>query len=119
MRFTLGCADSELRTHLADVFSGLEVAHGSSAHAAPPVALDVPTLEGQSPQAATLFMGMVSLRAVRAAEGFLLLHAGALSRPDGGSMLLCGPSGSGKSTLTAVLSSRYAYLTDEAACMAP
>lgn len=34
-------------------------------------------------------------------------------------MILCGPSGSGKSTLTAVLSSRYAYLTDECVCLEP
>ena len=65
-------------------------------------------------------VGSLNLRAVAAAEGELLLHAGAVSRAYGGAVALAGPSGSGKSTLTAVLAQRgAAYLTDETVCLAP
>jgi len=71
-------------------------------------------------EALLALVGTVNLRALAAAEGALLLHAGALSVPDGGIAVLCGPSGSGKSTLTATLAARgLAYLTDETVCLAP
>ena len=117
MRFTLRCTDPDLAGHLREILSGLEVADDAGGNA--PVDLAPSRREVGSPDAATLFMGMVNLKAVDAAEGSLLLHAGAVSRPHGGSMILCGPSGSGKSTLTAVLSSRHAYLTDESVCLDP
>ncbi len=54
-------------------------------------------------------------RALGTAEGFVALHAAALSRNDG-ALLLSGPSGAGKSTLTLELL-RYGgwgYMSDEA-----
>lgn len=68
----------------------------------------------------TALVGTINLRAVAAAQGALLLHAGGVCRPDGGTAVLCGPSGSGKSTLTATLAVRgRTYLTDETVCLAP
>lgn len=118
VRFTLRCDDPDLAAHLADVLSGLEVGEDLAA-ASGPVEFQVPEHEARLPGAAARVIGMVNLRAVDGAAGSLLLHAGAVSRPDGGSMILCGPSGSGKSTLTAILSSRHAYLTDESVCVDP
>lgn len=65
-------------------------------------------------------VGTINFAAIDAAAGSLLLHAGAVARPDGGTAVLCGPSGSGKSTLTAVLAGRgHAYVTDETVCLDP
>ena len=119
MRFTLRCDDPDLRVHMADILSGLEVAEYSTSGGSSPQEFQLSPHEAESPDAATLLMGIVNLKALNAARGSLLLHAGAVSRPHGGSVIICGPSGSGKSTLTAVLSSQHAYLTDESVCLDP
>ena len=68
----------------------------------------------------TAMAGSINFAAIDAAAGSLLLHAGAIAHPDGGTAVLCGPSGSGKSTLTAVLAGRgHAYVTDETVCLDP
>lgn len=62
--------------------------------------------------------GTINFASIAAAHGSLLLHSGAVARPDGGCAVLCGPSGSGKSTLTSVLTQRgHAYVTDETVCL--
>ena len=62
----------------------------------------------------------INMGAIAASEGDLLLHAGAVCRTDGSSMILCGPSGSGKTTLTALLAGAgLAYLTDETVRLDP
>jgi hypothetical protein len=76
-------------------------------------------LAAASPDLAlTSLIGSINLWAVAAAEGKLLLHAGAVADGNGAATVLCGPSGSGKSTLTAALMQHgLGYLTDEAVCM--
>lgn len=49
----------------------------------------------------------------------LLLHAGALERPDLGTVLLVGASGAGKSTATTELAAQGSYLSDEVAILDP
>ncbi len=62
----------------------------------------------------------INRQAGLSSRGSMLIHAGAVARPDGGTVVLCGPSGSGKTTLTAGLASRgYAYVTDETVCLQP
>jgi hypothetical protein len=68
----------------------------------------------------TAMLGDITIKAIRAAGGNLLLHAGAVAAPSGGCALLCGASGSGKSTLTAgLVRSGLAYVTDETVCLEP
>ena len=75
------------------------------------------------PETAERFAAMaatINFAVVGATAGSLLLHAGAVAHPDGGTTVICGPSGSGKSTLTAVLAGRgLAYVTDETVCLDP
>ena len=68
----------------------------------------------------TALLSDVTIGAIKAAGGNLLLHAGAVARPDGATAVLCGASGSGKSTLTAGLGTAgWAYVTDETVCLDP
>jgi hypothetical protein len=54
-------------------------------------------------------------RAVKSRPEDLVVHAGAVTRPGEGALLLPGTSGSGKSTLTAALvHAGFGYLSDEA-----
>lgn len=79
-------------------------------------ALNAPEL----PDYVSAMAGTINFAAIDAAAGSLLLHAGAVALPHGGTAVLCGPSGSGKSTLTAVLAARgHAYITDETVCLDP
>lgn len=62
----------------------------------------------------------ITLNAIAASEGTLLVHAGAVAAPTGDVVVICGRSGSGKSTLTARLArSGLAYLTDETVRLDP
>jgi len=55
---------------------------------------------------------------VELAEGYLLIHAGAVVAPGGGAILVLGESGSGKTTLVAALvQENFGYLSDEAAAV--
>ena len=68
----------------------------------------------------TALLSDVTVEAIKAAGGNLLLHAGAIARLDGASAVLCGASGSGKSTLTAgLVTAGWAYVTDETVCLDP
>jgi hypothetical protein len=52
---------------------------------------------------------------VELADGFLLVHAGAVVSADGGGVLILGEAGSGKTTLVAALVQEgFGYLSDEA-----
>lgn len=65
-------------------------------------------------------MTQVNLAALNAAEGNLLVHAGAVGDHSGQTVLVCGPSGSGKSTLTVrLVEGGHTYLTDETVCLDP
>lgn len=67
-----------------------------------------------------VFVSELTLRAIGASEGELLLHAGAVCDERGAVAVLCGRSGSGKSTLTTRLTqSGLAYLTDETVRLDP
>ncbi len=62
----------------------------------------------------------INMRAIAAAMGNLLFHAGAVSSVEGDVAVICGPSGSGKSSLTVrLVESGLAYLTDETTCVDP
>ena len=75
---------------------------------------------GALPSSVAAMAGTLNFAAIEAAAGALLLHAGGVAHPDGGSVVFCGPSGSGKSTLTTVMAGRgYAYVTDETVCLDP
>ena len=68
----------------------------------------------------TQLLSDVTIGAITAAGGNLLLHAGAVARSDGATAVLCGASGSGKSTLTAgLVTAGWAYVTDETVCLDP
>jgi hypothetical protein len=55
---------------------------------------------------------------VELADGYLLIHAGAVVTPGGDGLLILGESGSGKSTLVAALVQEgFGYLSDEAAAI--
>ncbi len=56
---------------------------------------------------------------VELAEGYLLVHAGAVVTPGGAGVLILGESGSGKTTLVAALVQEgFGYLSDEAGALA-
>lgn len=113
--FTVSTTDPEAARHVEEALGGLV---RSDSEPVTTFTLD-PGSESVADAVAGL-VGNINLHAVEAGVGNLLLHAGALSRPGGESVLICGPSGSGKSTLTAVLAGRgHAYLTDETACLHP
>jgi hypothetical protein len=61
---------------------------------------------------------LISNDTVELADGFLLIHAGAVVTPDGDGILILGESGSGKTTLVAALVQEgFGYLSDEAAAI--
>jgi hypothetical protein len=63
-------------------------------------------------------MWLISGDTVELAEGYLLIHAGAVVAPSGECLLILGESGSGKSTLVAALvQDGFDYLSDEAAAV--
>lgn len=69
---------------------------------------------------AALAIAEVTLRAIEAAQGSLLmLHACALADPTGAAIVLVGPSGRGKTTAAATLGRSYGYLTDETTGITP
>lgn len=69
---------------------------------------------------AALAIAEVTLRAIEAAQGSLLmLHACALADPTGATIVLVGPSGRGKTTAAATVGRSYGYLTDETTCITP
>jgi hypothetical protein len=60
----------------------------------------------------------ISNDTVDLAQGYLLIHAGAVVAPDGQGVLILGESGSGKTTLVAALVQEgFGYLSDEAAAI--
>ncbi|KQQ05575.1 hypothetical protein ASF42_03125 [Rathayibacter sp. Leaf294] len=62
----------------------------------------------------------VTLRAIEAAQGSLLmLHACALADPSGATVVFVGPSGRGKTTAAATLGRSYGYVTDETTGITP
>jgi hypothetical protein len=114
-RFTVTSADAGLLDLADDAFSALPPASRADS------SLD---LDGYDLTVAgnplTALLGDVTIRAITAAGGNLLLHAGAVAAPDGSCTLVCGASGSGKSTLTAgLVRSGLAYVTDETVCLDP
>jgi hypothetical protein len=61
---------------------------------------------------------LISTDTVELADGYLLIHAGAVVAPDGDGILILGESGSGKTTLVAALVQEgFSYLSDEAAAI--
>jgi hypothetical protein len=61
---------------------------------------------------------LVSNDTVELADGYLLIHAGAVVTPGGEAILILGESGSGKTTLVAALvQDGFGYLSDEAAAI--
>ncbi|MBO0984652.1 hypothetical protein [Rathayibacter sp. SD072] len=69
---------------------------------------------------AAMAIAEVTLRAIEAAQGSLLmLHACALADPAGAAIVLVGPSGRGKTTAAATLGRSYGYLTDETTGITP
>ena len=110
-RFRVDTADTGLAGHVDRLLAGCR---SSVTEAGPLLPVD------DSPGSLISLVGTVNMRAIGAAGGSLLLHAGAVCRADGRAAVLCGPSGSGKSTFTAVLAGRgLAYVTDETVCLAP
>jgi hypothetical protein len=60
----------------------------------------------------------ISNDTVELAQGYLLIHAGAVVTPGGDAVLILGESGTGKTTLVAALvQDGYGYLSDEAAAI--
>jgi hypothetical protein len=60
----------------------------------------------------------ISNDTVQLADGYLLIHAGAVVTPSGDGLLILGESGSGKTTLVAALVQEgFGYLSDEAAAI--
>ena len=115
--FTVRSLDESVQTYVERLLEGLLV----GAETRIDQQFVVPVGESSDVAVALLAVaGTLNFAAIDAAAGSLLLHAGAVSQPDGGTAMLCGPSGSGKSTLTAVLAGRgYAYGTDETVCLDP
>ena len=109
--------DPAVNDHLRGLFEGLQDNFASAS----PYCFALPELTApELPAHITGMAGTINFAAIDAAAGSLLLHAGAVAHPDGGTAVLCGPSGSGKSTLTAVLAGRgHAYVTDETVCLDP
>jgi hypothetical protein len=61
---------------------------------------------------------LISTDTVELADGYLLIHAGAVVSPGGAGILILGESGSGKTTLVAALVQEgFGYLSDEAAAI--
>ncbi|MDT7537982.1 MAG: hypothetical protein QOI82_1567 [Actinomycetota bacterium] len=112
-RFRVSCPDDEAISYVESLLVGLASQYDDG---------DVVELALAKASANDIgaLIGTINLRAVEAAAGALLLHAGSVCRTDGASVLLCGASGAGKSTMTTMLAVRgLGYLTDEAVCIAP
>jgi hypothetical protein len=61
---------------------------------------------------------LISTDTVELADGYLLIHAGAVVTPGGDGILILGESGSGKTTLVAALVQEgFGFLSDEAAAI--
>lgn len=114
-RFTVRAHHPDVRSHLMVLFAGLSaVGHAE----VDPLELDA--TDARLSDRLVALMRRINIAAVGAAAGSLLLHAGAVARPDGGSAILCGQSGSGKTTLSVRLAeSGLYYLTDEAVSLSP
>lgn len=116
--FYVPSSDSAVRVYLGQLFSGLP---WEGAARGVPAQLQLsgdPSLTAA--EVLDDLVSQVNLKAIGAAEGNLLFHAGAVGDRAGRSLLLCGPSGSGKSTLTVRLAADgHTYLTDETACLHP
>lgn len=117
LRFSVRTETAQAESYVRESLAGLETS-------APAESTD--SVLSLDPGAATLaaavagLVGNVNLRAIEAATGNLLVHAGAVVDRDGRAVVVCAPSGSGKSTLTAVLAARgHAYVTDETVCIDP
>lgn len=107
--------DADFASHAAVAFAALPLTTG---------AVDVLDLDAYDGTVAsnrlTALLSDVTIGAIAAAGGNLLLHAGAVARPDGATAVLCGASGSGKSTLTAgLVAAGWSYVTDETVCLDP
>lgn len=116
--FCVRSSDPAVGSHLEVVFAGLT---GQGGGCVRPATLQLP-VEPSMTAAEVLddLVSRVNLKAIAAAEGNLLFHAGAVGAPDGQAAVLCGPSGSGKSTLTVrLVESGSRYLTDETVCLDP
>jgi hypothetical protein len=62
----------------------------------------------------------VNVRTIEQTRGLLLVHAGAVTTPDGRVALFPAPSGAGKTTLvSALVRAGFGYLSDEAAAIDP
>lgn len=116
--FDVNASDQAVRVQLSRLFDAL-----TAPEAAPrrPSRLDLATDPALTmAQRLDELMSQLNLKAIAAAEGNLLFHAGAVGDTAGRSMLLCGPSGSGKSTLTVrLVQDGHTYLTDETVCLDP
>lgn len=93
-----------------------------SAHGRPPYTLHRDDRQmATSEDASTLIrhlLWLVSNDTVELADGYLLVHAGAVVSRDGDGVLILGESGSGKTTLVAALvQDGFGYLSDEAAAI--
>ena len=117
-RFRVPISDPVVSAHVGRLFDGLTtIAPGRGRPASLQISSD-PALSGS--EVLDDLVSQVNLRAIGAAEGNLLFHAGAVGDRAGRSMFLCGPSGSGKSTLTVrLVEDGHTYLTDETVCLNP
>lgn len=119
MVFDVRCPDPELAAYLDHLLAGLPTVDCEA-----PVLFEVSGVPERGfrsvGQAIETLISNINLGAIDAAEGNLLLHAGAVCGPGGEVAVICGPSGSGKSTLTArLVESGLTYLTDEVTCIDP
>ena len=107
--------DESSRFLLRLAFSDLPLGYGSV------TTLDVANyVDTRTKNRLTELLSDVTIGAITAAGGNVLLHAGAVSRDDGATAVLCGASGSGKSTLTAgLVTAGWVYVTDETVCLNP
>lgn len=117
--FQVACDDRRVLAHIEDLLAGL-VATSAAEHGNPRIFVVRGLRRGAPGRIIEALIGTINLAAVRNARGALLLHAGAVVRPGGGTAILCGPSGSGKSTLTTrLVEAGLAYLSDETVCVSP
>jgi len=118
-RFTVSVDRLTVRDHVSTLLAALPSAEPGGESAEFPITEDPDNPTWLSRGLGDLVSGM-NLGSIEAAEGQLLLHAGAVARQDGGCLVMCGPSGSGKSTLTArLLAEGFTYVTDETVCIDP
>lgn len=117
LRFSVRTETAQAESHVREVLAGLETRYDGSADVSE---FSLDTGSQTVGESVAALVGNVNLRAIEAATGNLLVHAGGVVDGRGRVVVVCGPSGSGKSTLTAVLAGRgYAYVTDETVCIDP